>query len=56
MGRKGAAARFRELGSELRKCREQAGLSGQVVAERTGWDKSKISRVESGHQQLTDGT
>lgn len=54
MGRKGAAARFRELGSELRRCRERAGLSGQVVAERTGWDKSKISRVESGHQQLTD--
>lgn len=54
MGRMEAAARFRELGSALRKCREQAGLSGQVVAERTGWDKSKISRVESGHQQLTD--
>lgn len=54
MGRMEAAARFRELGSELRRCRERAGLSGQVVGERTGWDKSKISRVESGHQQLTD--
>jgi transcriptional regulator with XRE-family HTH domain len=32
---------------ELRRLREQAGLSGDVVAERLGWSGSKVSRIET---------
>lgn len=38
----------RRLGAELRRLREQAGLSGRQLAEQVGISQSKISRVESG--------
>ncbi|MPZ80428.1 MAG: helix-turn-helix domain-containing protein [Actinophytocola sp.] len=53
MGRDKAAACNRELGAELRKRREAAGMSGAAIANYTGWDKSKVSRVESGHIGLS---
>lgn len=50
MGRKEATARFRELGAALLRCRQEAGVSAAELMHRTGWDRSKISRMESGHQ------
>jgi transcriptional regulator with XRE-family HTH domain len=38
----------RRLGAELKRLREQAGLSGRQLAEQVGISQSKISRVESG--------
>lgn len=38
----------RRLGAELRRLREQAGLSGRQMAERVGVSQSKVSRIESG--------
>src|SRR5690349_12023333 len=43
----------RELGAELRKRRIAAGLTGVELAERVGWTKTKISRMETG-QSLAD--
>ena len=36
------------VGNELRRIREQAGLSGSAVARELGWSQSKVSRVETG--------
>ncbi|MEU0269853.1 helix-turn-helix transcriptional regulator [Nocardioides sp. NPDC006303] len=36
------------LGAELRRFREDAGLSGSEVARALGWSQPKISRVETG--------
>ena len=38
----------RRLGAELRRHREQAGVSGRQLAERIGISQSKVSRIESG--------
>jgi transcriptional regulator with XRE-family HTH domain len=38
----------RRLSAELRRLREQAGLSGRQLAEQIGISQSKISRIESG--------
>lgn len=38
----------RRLGSELRRHREQAGVSGRQLAERIGISQSKVSRIETG--------
>ena len=52
MGRTNAAARYRELGAELRKRRESVGLTGAELADRTGWSPTKISRIESGQRHI----
>lgn len=49
----------RRLGAELRRFREQSGISGRVLAKQIGVSQSKISRIESGAvlptlQQVTD--
>ncbi|HEV2780277.1 MAG TPA: helix-turn-helix transcriptional regulator [Actinophytocola sp.] len=49
MARTHAPACYRELGAELRKRREAAGVTGVELADRTGWTQTKISRIESGH-------
>ena len=49
MGRELAGACYRELGAELRQRREKAGLSSAAVADATGWNRSRVSRIESGH-------
>jgi transcriptional regulator with XRE-family HTH domain len=41
-------SRRRRLGGELRRHREQAGVSGRQLAERIGMSQSKVSRIESG--------
>lgn len=38
----------RRLGAELRRLREQAGLSGRELAGQIGVSQSKVSRIESG--------
>lgn len=37
-----------ELGREIRLARHNAGTTMQLVAERIGWSKSKVSRIERG--------
>src|ERR1044072_9478499 len=56
MGRKNAAACYRELGAQMRKLREAAGLTGRQVGLRTGWDPTRVSRIESGqvHLEISD--
>lgn len=49
MGRHQAWACYRELGAELRKRREKAGLSSFSVADTAGWNRPRVSRIESGH-------
>jgi transcriptional regulator with XRE-family HTH domain len=41
-------SRRRRLGGELRRHREQAGVSGRQLAERIGISQSKVSRIETG--------
>jgi transcriptional regulator with XRE-family HTH domain len=36
------------VGAELRRVREQLGLSGVQVAASSGWSQSKVSRIEAG--------
>lgn len=43
-----------EFGDQLRRLREQAGLSGSAMAERLGWTGSKVSKVETGKQTASD--
>jgi transcriptional regulator with XRE-family HTH domain len=40
--------RTRQLGSELRRARERAGLKIDEVASLLGWTSSKVSRIEKG--------
>ena len=42
-----AAAHRQRVGAELRRFREQLGLSGVQVAEALGWSQSKVSRIET---------
>lgn len=49
-----ALACRRELGAELRKRREAAGLTGLELAHQVGWSPSRVSRVESGHLGLSE--
>jgi transcriptional regulator with XRE-family HTH domain len=41
-------ARQARLGAELRKLREQAGMSGAEAAASLGWERPQISHIESG--------
>lgn len=38
------------LATRLRAMRARAGLSGKALAAATGWDQSKVSRIENGQQ------
>jgi transcriptional regulator with XRE-family HTH domain len=53
MGRTNATACYRELGAELKKHREVAGLTGDQVAHVTGWHRSKVSRIEKGQSEIS---
>ncbi|MFF0064854.1 helix-turn-helix domain-containing protein [Streptomyces sp. NPDC005279] len=41
------------LGARLRELRAEAGLTGKDMAERLGWQRSKVSRLENGKQTAT---
>jgi transcriptional regulator with XRE-family HTH domain len=53
MGELIGTAQAHELGSELRRIRDAAGLRGQDLADRLGWSVTKLSRVESGLRGIT---
>jgi transcriptional regulator with XRE-family HTH domain len=53
MGRANATACYRELGAELRKRREAAGVTAAHIADETGWDRTKISRIEAGQVDIS---
>lgn len=42
------------LGARLRELRTEIGLNGKEFAERLGWQRSKVSRLENGKQTATD--
>ena len=42
------------LGSRLRELRKDAGLTGRALATLTGWQLSKISKIEHGKQTATE--
>ncbi|MFI6496140.1 helix-turn-helix domain-containing protein [Nonomuraea typhae] len=43
-----------DLGAQLRQLRESAHLSGKDLAERLGWQPSKVSRLENARQTATE--
>jgi transcriptional regulator with XRE-family HTH domain len=53
MGRTNATACYRELGAELKKRRNKAGLTGDDITRATGWHRSKVSRVELGQTDIS---
>lgn len=53
MGRTDATACYRELGAELKKCRDAAGRTGDDITRGTGWHRSKVSRVELGQAEIS---
>jgi transcriptional regulator with XRE-family HTH domain len=48
MGQSNISARHRQLGAELRKRRLAAEVTVRQVSEDTGWERTKVARVESG--------
>lgn len=53
MPRRSPTIRRRRLGAELRRHRDEAGVTIDVVAERLGCSASKVSRIETGHTSAT---
>lgn len=51
--RRSPTIRRRRLGHELRRRREAAGITIDMVAERVGCSASKVSRIETGHTTAT---
>jgi transcriptional regulator with XRE-family HTH domain len=51
--RRSPTIRRRRLGAELRRYREAAGVTIDVVADRLGCSTSKVSRIETGHTSAT---
>ena len=51
--RRSPTIRRRRLGAELRRLREGAGVTIDVVADRLGCSTSKVSRIETGHTSAT---
>ncbi|MEC3974654.1 helix-turn-helix domain-containing protein [Amycolatopsis sp. H20-H5] len=54
MPAKPSDARRRDLGAELRRRREIAGLNGLELARKTGWAQSTISRLEWGQGAVSE--
>jgi transcriptional regulator with XRE-family HTH domain len=46
--------RRRELGAELRRRRELAGVNGLELARKMGWSQSTVSRIESGQGAVSE--
>lgn len=53
MPRKAPGAKAKGLGAQLRVCREKAGLNLREAAEAVDWDKSTLSRLETGKRKMT---
>jgi transcriptional regulator with XRE-family HTH domain len=50
----GRTIRRRQLGNELRRLRQYAGLTGAQVAVNLRWSVSKVSRIETGHSRVRE--
>lgn len=53
MPKRSPGARAKGIGASLRRLREATGLLLTDAADRLGWDKSRLSRIESGKQNPT---
>lgn len=53
MGRTNATACYRELGAQLKKRRDIAGLTGDDISRATGWHRSKVTRIEKGQTEIS---
>lgn len=42
-----------QFGGQLRRLRQEAGLTGKQLARRLGWAPSKVSKIETGKQTAT---
>jgi len=51
--RKAPGAKAKGLGAQLRACRENAGLNLREAAEAVDWDKSTLSRLETGKRNMS---
>ncbi|MDI1464186.1 helix-turn-helix transcriptional regulator [Catellatospora sp. KI3] len=51
--RQSPTVRRKRLGAELRRRREQAGITLEHVAEKLECSQSKVSRIETGHNSVT---
>jgi len=51
--RRSPTIRRRRLGTELRRLREEARVTIDIVADRLGCSPSKVSRIETGHTSAT---
>jgi transcriptional regulator with XRE-family HTH domain len=49
-----STACYRELGAELRKIREAAGLTEAELSDKLGWSTTRISRSEHGYVHLSE--
>src|SRR6266516_1182843 len=54
MGENTTTGCYRELGAELRKAREAAGLTEMDLAYWLGWSLTRVSRSERGYVQLSE--
>src|SRR5690348_482469 len=48
MSHRTAAACYRELGAELKRLRQSAGLNEMDISRKLNWSPSKVSRIENG--------
>jgi transcriptional regulator with XRE-family HTH domain len=49
----GPTLRRRRLGAELRKCRDEAGLTQESVSRHFEWHSAKVTRIETGRVAVT---
>src|SRR5689334_4417874 len=49
----GPTLRRRRLGTELKKCREQAGLTQELVSRHFEWHSAKVTRIETARVAVT---
>jgi transcriptional regulator with XRE-family HTH domain len=53
MPKRSPGARAKGIGAQLRALREEADLSLRAAAAAVGWDKGRLSRIETGNQNIT---
>src|SRR3569833_2791948 len=49
----GPTLRRRRLGAELKKCRDQAGLTQEQVSRHFEWHSAKVTRIETARVAVT---
>jgi transcriptional regulator with XRE-family HTH domain len=52
-GKRPPSVRARQLAAELRRLRDEAGLTGEGAGDRLGWSAAKISRIETARISVT---